>query len=70
MFTVIEIKKLIAKVKEDNKASQKIFEDEGYKMKYICYETDVRGGQNDKLQNLYEIGLPFLAYERVLSCHE
>lgn len=39
-----EIKKLIAKVKEDNKASKKIFEDEGYKMKYICYETDVRGG--------------------------
>ena len=34
------IKKLIAKVKPDNSASKRLFESEGYKMKYFCYTLD------------------------------
>ncbi len=36
-----QIKKLVAKVKFDNIASQKIFEKEDYKMKYYCYEYEI-----------------------------
>ena len=36
-----EIKTLIAKVKPDNKASKKLFESEGYEMKYSCYSLDI-----------------------------
>ena len=32
-----EIKTLVAKVKPDNMASKKLFESEGYEMKYSCY---------------------------------
>ncbi len=32
-----EIKSLVAKVKPDNIASSKLFEQEGYEMKYSCY---------------------------------
>lgn len=40
-----EIKKLVAKVKPDNAASKKLFESEGYDMKYSCYTLDTnRGG--------------------------
>lgn len=35
-----EIKKLIAKVKPTNIASKKLFESEGYDMKYSCYDLD------------------------------
>ena len=35
-----QIKKLIAKVKPDNMASRKLFESEGYEMKYSCYSLD------------------------------
>lgn len=35
-----EIHKLIAEVKEDNPASQKVFEKEKYKKKFIVYEKD------------------------------
>lgn len=36
-----EIKKLIAKVKPTNIASKKLFESEGYDMKYLCYDLDI-----------------------------
>lgn len=41
-----EIKKLIAKVKPTNIASKKLFESEGYEMKYSCYalDTQIYGG--------------------------
>lgn len=41
-----EVKKLTAKVKPENIASKKIFESEGYDMKYSCYtlDTNVQGG--------------------------
>ena len=32
---------LIAKVKPDNLASKKLFESEGYEMKYSCYSMDI-----------------------------
>lgn len=37
-----EIKKLIAKVKPTNIASKKLFESEGYDMKYSCYALDTK----------------------------
>ena len=43
-----EIKNLIAKVKPDNLASQKLFESEGYEMKYLCYSLDTQ----QKTQNI------------------
>ena len=39
-----QIKKLIAKVKPENKASKKLFESEGYEMKYSCYSLDTMWG--------------------------
>ncbi len=38
------IKKLVAKVKPDNIASNKLFESEGYEMKYSCYTLEAIGG--------------------------
>ena len=38
-----EIKTLIAKVKSDNMASRKLFEGEGFRTSYICYEADISG---------------------------
>ena len=35
---------LIAKVKPENIASKKLFESEGYKMKYSCYSLDTKWG--------------------------
>lgn len=43
-----QIKKLIAKVKPDNSASKKLFESEGYEMKYSCYSLAIRGGLRTK----------------------
>ena len=39
-----EIKTLIAKVKPENMASKKLFESEGYEMKYSCYSLDTMCG--------------------------
>ena len=39
-----QIKKLIAKVKPENTASKKLFESEGYEMKYSCYSLDTMWG--------------------------
>ena len=39
-----QIKKLIAKVKPENIASKKLFESEGYEMKYSCYSLDTMLG--------------------------
>ena len=39
-----EIKTLIAKVKPENLASKKLFESEGYEMKYSCYSLDTMCG--------------------------
>ena len=39
-----QIKKLIAKVKPENSASKKLFESEGYEMKYSCYSLDTMWG--------------------------
>lgn len=36
------ISKLVAKVKPDNMISSKVFEGEGYSLKYHCYELNVR----------------------------
>lgn len=38
------IKTLVAKVKPDNIASNKLFESEGYEMKYSCYTLEKFGG--------------------------
>ncbi len=38
------IKKLVAKVKPENIASKKLFESEGYDMKYSCYVLDANRG--------------------------
>lgn len=35
-----DIKKLVAKVKPENIASEKLFESEEYDMKYSCYDLD------------------------------
>lgn len=35
-----QIKKLVAKVKPENMASKRLFESEGYEMKYSCYSLD------------------------------
>ena len=37
-----EIRILTAKVKPENKPSQKLFESEGYEMKYTCYSLDTK----------------------------
>ena len=42
-----DVKELIAKVKPENIASKKLFESEGYDMKYLCYVLDT----NEKLQD-------------------
>ena len=39
-----EIKTLIAKVKPENTTSKKLFESEGYEMKYSCYSLDTMWG--------------------------
>lgn len=40
-----KVKKLVAKVKPGNNTSRKLFEREGYDMKYFCYMLEVnRGG--------------------------
>lgn len=42
------IKRLVAKVKPDNIASNRLFESEGYDMEYLCYSLDTaRGGIAD-----------------------
>ena len=47
-----QIKKLIAKVKPENTASKKLFESEGYEMKYSCYSLDTMWGGYYELSNL------------------
>lgn len=44
------IKKLTAKVKPGNIASKKLFENEGYEMKYVCYSLEIscRGEEQTK----------------------
>lgn len=36
-----QIKKVIAKVKDDNTVSRKLFESEGYDTEYLCYSLEV-----------------------------
>ena len=49
-----QIKKLIAKVKPENGASKKLFESEGYEMKYSCYALDTMWGGYYGLSKLSE----------------
>lgn len=42
------IKTLVAKVKPENIASNKLFESEGYEMKYTCYTLDIINSTTDK----------------------
>ncbi|BCZ26068.1 hypothetical protein EUBC25_01550 [Claveliimonas bilis] len=42
-----DVKEVVAKVKPENIASKKLFESEGYDMKYLCYVLDT----NKKLQD-------------------
>ena len=36
------IRRLIAKVKQENRASRRLFESAGYEMKYSCYSLDIK----------------------------
>ena len=44
-LSIPEINKLVAKVKSGNIASKKLFESEGYNMKYSCYALEEIGGR-------------------------
>lgn len=39
-----DIKELVAKVKPENTVSKRVFESEGYEMKYLCYFLKMSGG--------------------------
>lgn len=52
-----QVKKLVAKVKAENIASQKVFLDTGFTEKYLCYERDISVNCQIKDWNLSHGGI-------------